>query len=406
MSKVIHNEIKKAIDLFGLDVLSDQRILYILSDFGAFDKLSDDHDIVKDLQLSGFGSKILEIKKNNDKDCIPQIEELVKSFILDHSHYDSADVDYICRSIAFGAGLIDEKSIRDRNDSSDTSTENNSFDFAAELKKLQKQYLSLLTNSIVIPPASLFKRPSGYYPIDAQNKIYLLENKICMLGHELGKDLSSWCAEEKQKVLDDNTNPLGPQRWGWITAIGTSTLVLVLVVINIVSYLGAKESIVAFNNQVSYADSLYQSEDYLAAISAYNLAGNNYQESYKIRKHQNIVQAGVIKSTACWIKNCLDEVQKLYNDEDYYGAQLLLLSKPEYVDCSLDNFLERRWDNIKSDVGMKCDIAISTEIDNIISTVSKRKGKIAKDISDRVDYLLTIDPDNYWLLFIKNKSVK
>ena len=399
MSKVIHNEIKKVVDKFGLDIISDQRILYILSDYGVFDKLSDDHDIVKELQTCEYGKKLLDYKKNHDPEWQSKVDDFISTFIDEHSNYTISDVIYICKALAYGAGLLDEVSICAPNG-------NSIIDIPTQLKNRQNEYLSLLKTSVAISQAKLFSKPTVFYPDDEQKKLDLLEIKICKLGQELGQELSSWCKDEKQRAIDEYLESIVSKRK--ITTVTASSLIVIAVIAiaRLTSFLGARDAITAFNNEIQIADSLYQSEDYLAALTTYKLAGDDYQESYNARKFQGIAQAGIKKSTVCWVKDCLYNVQALYDAENFYEAQLLMMSKPDIIDCSIDPVLSRNWGGMQTDLKAKCAIAISSEIDGFITAISKAKGKPTKKTLERVDYLLSIEPDNYWLLFIKNKTSK
>ena len=77
---------------------------------------------------------------------------------------------------------------------------------------------------------------------------------------------------------------------------------------------------------------------------------------------------------------------------------------PEGVDCSFDNKLEKRLTAMKTDLATKCEMLITSEMDGFITAISKNKGKPSGEVLARIDYLLTVDPSNYWLNFIKNKS--
>ena len=399
MSKVIHKEIRKVIDKFGLDIIADQRILYILSDYGAFDKLTDDHDIVKDLQACNYGKKILDYKNNHDLEWQSKVDDFISTFIDEHSNYTISQVIYICKALAYGAGLLDEASVCAPNG-------NSIIDIPTQLVNRQNEYLSLLKTTVVISSTNFFSKPTLYYPDDEQKKLKLLETKICKLGQELGKDLSSWCTEERQKAIDVCIESTITKRK--IIALSTVSFIVILFFVSLrfASYIRAKDSIITFNNHILYADSLYRSENYIAALTTYKAAGQDYKESYKHIKYQGIVNAGIKKSTACWIKDCLYHVQTLYDAENFYEARLLMMSKPDLIDCSIDPVLSRNWGGMETDLKAKCAIAISSELDGLITAISKAKGKPTKKTLERVDYLLSIEPDNYWLLFIKNKTSK
>lgn len=400
----LHTTIRQVIEKHGQGILSDLRLMYILSDYGAFDKLSDEHAIVKDLQTAGYGQLLLDCKNNSDADWQSKAEVFINDFISSHRQFDSAEAIYICDSIAYGLDLLPETAVRVIGSPKKPSSSNTPIDYAAELQRLKNEYLALLKSSIVVPEGKLFKKPSGYFPVDAQNKLYLLEQKIWMLGQELGQDLESWCKTEKQKVLDEHSHPVAPQRWGLFSVVAAPAVAVIILVSNLVSYLGAKESISVFDRGIAHADSLYQAKDYLAAADAYKLAGSTYKESYKQSKYKNTARSGEQKAISSLVYDYLNKAQPLYDQKDYFEAFKVLNSMPEGVDCSFDNKLEKRLTAMKTDLATKCEMLITSEMDGFITAISKNKGKPSGEVLARIDYLLTVDPSNYWLNFIKNKS--
>lgn len=400
----LHTTIRQVINKHGQEILSGFRLIYILSDYGAFDKLTDEHAIVKDLQKQGYGKLLLECKNSSDSDWQSKVGAFINDFFVAHACYDSAEVIYICDSIAYGAGLLPEASVRENGGAPKQSSSSSPIDYAAELKKLQNEFLVLLKSSIVIPEGKFFKKPSGYYPIDIQNKLYFLEKKICMLGQELGQDLVSWCKTEKQSVLDENTHPITSQRLGLISAIAVPSIIAVVLMVSFVSFIGARKSVSAFNQTMSRADSLLQAKDFASAIDVYKLAGDSYQESYNNHKFKKKAKTGIQKASVSLAESCLREIQPLYRAGDYYGALLILNSLPDDFDCSSDKKIAKDLASMRTDVVSNCEILLTYEIDSFVSSISKNKGKLSNEILERIDYLLTVDPSNYWLNFIKNKS--
>ena len=400
----LHTTIRQVVEKHGQEILEDLRLVYILSDYGAFDKLSNEHAIVKDLQTKGYGKLLLACKNNPDTDWQSEVGVFLDDFLATHSNYDSAEVLYICDSIAYGADMLPESSIRKNGGAPKPSTSTAPTDYASELQRLQKEYLSLLQSSVVVPEGKLFRKPSGYFPVDAQNQLYLLEQKIWILGQELGQDLDSWCANEKQKVLDEHSHPVGPQRAGLFSVIAAPSVAVIILVSNLVSFLGAKGAVTEFNNGIARADSLFQEKDYQAAADAYKLVGDSYDGSYKKSKYMGIAKKGVQKATASLVYDFLNKAQSLYDKNDYYEALKVLNSMPEGIDYSFDDKLAKRVTAMKTDLSGKCELLLTVEMDDFIKVISKGKGKPSEDVLNRIDYLLTVDPSNYWLNFIKNKS--
>lgn len=403
-NQALHTTIRQVVEKHGQEILSDLRLMYILSDYGAFDKLSNEHAIVKDLQTQGYGQLLLNCKNNPDTDWQTEAGVFINDFLTAHPNYDSAEVLYICDSIAYGVDILPESSIRKNGGAPKQSSSSSPIDYAAELKRLQNEFLSLLKSSIVIPEGKFFKKPSGYYPIDAQNMLYFLEKKICMLGQELGQDLASWCKTEKQRVLDENTHPIRPQRLGLISAIAVPSIIVIVLMASLISFIGARKSVSAFNHAITRADSLLQAKDFTSAIDVYKLAGDSYQESYNNHKFKKKAKTGIQKASLSLAESCMREIQPLYKAGNYYEALLILNSLPDDLDCSSDKKVAKDLASMRTDVVSNCEILLTSEIDSFVNSISKNKGKLSNETLERIDYLLTVDPSNYWLNFIKNKS--
>ncbi len=404
--KALHTTIKQVLSQQGQEILSDLRLMYILSDYGAFDRLTDEHDIVRDLQTQGFGKLILDCKQTADADWQAKVNAFLNEFLVSHSGYDSAEVIYISDALAYGADLLPESSIRKSGGLPPSPSVADPIDYAAELQKLKNEYLALLKSGIVVPQGKLFKKPSGYYPIDIQNKLYLLEQKICLLGQELGQDLQKWCADEKMKVLDDNHFPVDSQRIGLIAVIGIPAIVAIILLVNLFSFISEKDAVDSFKINMATADSLYQHNQYEAAINAYRFAGDSYTSSYKPSKYKGKANDGIQKASIALVNSYLTKVKPYYDSKDYYEAQKVLAGMPKSVDCSSDARLSKQLKDLQEEIASNSDLRMSLEIDEFIKTISKGKGKPSKEVLERVDYLLSVDSTNYWLKFIKAKSSK
>ena len=100
----------------------------------------------------------------------------------------------------------------------------------------------------------------------------------------------------------------------------------------------------------------------------------------------------------------MNKAQPLYDKKDYYEAQKVLNAMPADIDCSFDDKLSKRLTAMKTDLSAKCEMLLTAEMDGFVKAISKNKGKPSNEVLTRIDYLLTVDPSNYWLNFIKNKS--
>lgn len=401
----LHTRIRQIIDQHGLEVITDLRLLYILSDYGVFDKLTDDHDIVKDLLSNGFGQLLIDCKRDNETNWQNKVNEFLNSFQSGHPEYDNADVILIADSIEFGVGLLEESDIRKKGTIPPVDSATQFIDYDTELSKLKNEYVSQLEALIVVPKGSLFKKPSGYYPIEAQNILYVIRSKICLLGDELGQDLRRWCEEEKQRVLNSYTYSVQPQRIALLSTIIVPSVIFAFLIIRLVSYIKDKEAIDSFQHTISEADSCYQAKNYEEALGLYIEASDTYKAPYRYMKYMQIAKDGVNNSSIAIATNLLDSSKVLYEQKNYYQVRSLILDLPEGLDCSSNKEVSQKLKSLRTDVDVKCDAFLSSDIEDIIQAIAKNKGKVSSSTMKQIDYLLQYFPDNYWLNFVKNKTL-
>lgn len=405
MSNSIYIAVKDAINKHGSEILNDLRLLYILSDYGTFDNLTDQHDIVKDLQKEGFGRLLLDIQQEGEKDRQDKIDIFIKGFQSAHPNYDKAEICSITDSYSYGLGLIPESLIRSRDESNHLENVETPIDYAAELSRLKNEYVSQLEALIVVPKGSLFKKPSGYYPIEAQNILYVLRSKICLLGDELGQDLRRWCEEEKQRVLNSYTYSVQPQRIALLSTIIVPSVIFAFLIIRLVSYIKDKEAIDSFQHTISEADACYQAKNYEEALGLYIEASDTYKAPYRYMKYMQIAKDGVNNSSIAIATNLLDSSKVLYEQKNYYQVRSLILDLPEGLDCSSNKEVSQKLKSLRTDVDVKCDAFLSSDIEDIIQAIAKNRGKVSSSTMKQIDYLLQYFPDNYWLNFVKNKTL-
>lgn len=267
---------------------------------------------------------------------------------------------------------------------------------------MKERYLTLLNTALVTPKGSLFRRPSGYYPIDAQNKLYLLENKICLLAKELNQDLRPWCQSEKQKVIQASVRPIHPQRLGLIAAVSLPAIIILIIVTLWISRLQAKDAISAFERQMAHADSLFYATQYEGALISYRKAADEYKASYRKAEHIAIANAGIQKASSKILEAAINDSRILSDEDNYYEAYKVLTNIPfEPEDCS-DVEMVEQFRTLRSELEIKCQNLLESEIQDIIKIIHQEKGAVPAETMERIDYLLSIDPSNYWLLFIQN----
>lgn len=101
----LYTSIRQIVAKHGLIVFSDLRLFYLLSDYSAFDKLSNDSLIVRELQKSGYGQYLLSSLEAKDALWKKGASCLIATFIKSHS-FESSEVYFVADSMAYGIGLL------------------------------------------------------------------------------------------------------------------------------------------------------------------------------------------------------------------------------------------------------------------------------------------------------------
>lgn len=265
---------------------------------------------------------------------------------------------------------------------------------AKGLDELRCQYTTLLASLIIVPKKFGIKR-SGHYDDNGEKKLSSVEDDIKLNYYNMGNTYDNWCEKEKNKYLAkyhiDNKSvalqlsaKIGIPAAIFIGASGTG-----------ISYMTSSSAIEQFEHTIALGEQQATAGEYEKAIQLFSDAKNNYTASFRPIHYQGIAVEHIKKI----VNNVTQSSVKMVEEGRLIDANTLLSSLPQEV-ISENKQLSEQYNSAKSAL----DKAINDGLDNLISDIASNHGKLSDTSKQKLNELLKINPNDYWLNFIKNKE--
>lgn len=265
---------------------------------------------------------------------------------------------------------------------------------AKGLDELRCQYKTLLASLIIVPKKFGIKR-SGHYDDNGEKKLSSVEDDIKLNYYNMGNTYDNWCEKEKNKYLAkyhiDNKSvalqlsaKIGIPAAIFIGASGTG-----------ISYMTSSSAIEQFEHTIALGEQQATAREYGKAIQLFSDAKNNYTASFRPSHYQGIAVEHIKEI----VNNVTQSSVKMVEEGRLIDANTLLSSLPQEV-ISKNKQLSEQYNSAKSAL----DKAINDGLDNLISDIASNHGKLSDTSKQKLNELLKINPNDYWLNFIKNKE--
>jgi hypothetical protein len=486
-NKELHIASKEITARFGDAVITTKQFLNLLADYGAFKDIPASKQILADLQKSGFGSYLYDLKQKQDKEILEKCYSHRQEFLSNGKYRDDITV-YVYASMLYALGLIEdvsepkvnnpfsaEKSVGDyRNSNKDIQH----LDLDKIVELLKRDYL-LLIKEIIVPEPSKECVASGFYSTSTRTKLLVIEEKLRIIGEIVNNDYSAWCKEKKNEELckydkdEDgqrenllNTlkkkyidtfklyhKPTGRRFNGYFdestlslqksietdiiylcSCIGkekdwcstelnsflskqhsseklrkilfagtftTAAAAIVTCVFAVSAYLKSADDRAQFEETYAMALAAYNDADYVRAVDLYNKACDGYKSSWKRSSYKEQAHGGAITASNKIFSKEYETIQRLISESDYVGAYLTIKSLPQNL--TLDAVNQGKLLDVKEMVESNIESSLKNEVENLISQIFTSNGHLSANTQHRLDQMLTVDNNNYWLKFIKDK---
>lgn len=265
---------------------------------------------------------------------------------------------------------------------------------AKGLNKLKSQYKKLLTSLIIIPKKLGIKR-SGFYDDKGEKKLSSVEDDIKLAYYNMGKKYDDWCKKERNNYLakyqiDNKTVALQ-----LLTRIGIPAAVVIGTSGTGISYMTSQSAIEQFEHAITLGEQQATAGAYGKAIQIFSDAKNNYTASFRTGHYQDIADEHISAS----ISDATQSSVKMIEKGKLVDANTLLSSLPQKLISESQQYTDQ-YNSAKSTL----EKAINDGLDNLIQDIFINHGKLSSTSKQKLNELLKINPNNYWLNFIKTKE--
>lgn len=265
---------------------------------------------------------------------------------------------------------------------------------AKGLNELKTQYQTLLASLIIVPKKLGIKR-SGFYDDNGENKLSSIEDDIKLNYYNMGIAYDDWCEKEKNNYLAKYHVESKSIALQLFAKIGIPAAVVLGASGTGISYMTSANAIEQFEHTISLGEQQATAGEYGKALQLFSDAKSNYTASFRTGHYQDIADEHISSS----VNDATQLSVKMIEEGKLMDASTLLSSLPQKVISENQQFSEQ-YNSAKSTL----DKAINEGLDNLISDISSNHGKLSGTAKQKLVELLKINPNDYWLNFIKNKE--
>ena len=262
------------------------------------------------------------------------------------------------------------------------------------LNSLKSKFQTILSSSIVIP-RKLFVKRSGYYSDETLKELSAIETDIKQAYYNKGERYDNWCENEKAKQLaKHNVEPssVALQLFG---KIGIPAAIFLGASGTGINYITSSESIEQFESNIQQGEQIASQGNYGKALQLFGEAKNSYNASFRPSYYQDIADEHINSNIDKVVAKC----SSLIGQNKLIEANTLLASLPQELFAGNDYNSEK----LKT-AKTTLDNAIANGLESLIYDISRNNGHLDAKSKAYLDELLKINPNDYWLNFIKNKE--
>lgn len=417
----LHDATKQLVTQFGQKVVTEVRLANLLSDLNGYQEYPAMKQVFRDLLKDGYGQKLFDAYQGNASEAVTKATELTTIFALD-SHFKEDLVSYAFDCLLWSLDCI--KTINepmskgfDPISKGDAELLDNLLD---KLSAFQKQYLDLLDRLVVVPKDLLVDAPA-YYSVASLNQLYTLEAKIAAIMEQLGKVDYDWCKKQRNNKLEDyhkrqndaiakdeqdkaeakereRKRLEAERRKKYIryATIGAVAVVMAGATGTGISYSTSADAIGEFEHTIQMGEQAVSQKDYARALQLFDNAKSGYDGSFRPSHYQGIAERYINSG----IEEATTTCTNLIKEGKLLEAKNILASLPtSLVSGNVENETK-----VKS-ANEALDQAIASGLDDLMRNISSNKGHLDATGKARLEDLLKVTPENYWLNIIRNKEL-
>lgn len=263
-----------------------------------------------------------------------------------------------------------------------------------DLLNLQRKYNSILGTSIIIPKKFGITR-SGHYDEATLKELSKIEADIIVAYNNQSKQYDDWCEKEQAKALAKYKVDPSNIAKQFALKIGIPAAVFIGIVGTGTSYLTSANDISLFEQTILQGEQNASSGNYGKALQLFENAKNNYHGSFRSGHYEDIANEHITSS----IDAAATSINTLIGQGKLIKASSILSSLPMKVITEDENNVGKI-----NEAKVNLTKAIDEGLNRLISNISQNNGHLDTKGKEQLKELLSINPNDYWLNFIKNKE--
>lgn len=353
----LHETIKKIVDQFGKDVITERRFLNMVADYYSFKDNPAGKTVLTALVNGGYLHRLLGTL--SEKELLLAINQIKKD-VENNYGFRQDIIEDILSSIVQGLNI--------------KITESSSIKFTHQTRSVNKEAQakgSLQSIDETISPRK--EKTTGDDILPMKNHVFSKTNSIT-----------------SQKSTTVGTNK--KKRNLPYVKIAAFWAVIVFGVFFGYNYFISPEERENFNHNLLSGDTFLKNGDYANAVESYKAAYNAY----------NSFNKGSYKSDALEKIDALtDRLIKEGDNKSLNEAYNTIVSE---LQLDLNNSDKERLESKKMELEATIKKNINNGQNTLITIISANNGKLDEKGKQLLENLLQLAPDDYWLNFIKKKS--
>lgn len=398
---LLHEATYKAIKDIGTSCLVGS-LPNVVADYSGYDDIPATKQILKEFVSMGYGTKVFELYTNK----LPW-QKKMQSFASEFANktgFKEDLVNYVFECVEYGLGWLKTEPIYSQNNNQlqkkDYTEDLSGVDLDKQLILMQKEYISMLNSLIVVPDGKLYKK-SGYYPAQAIAELWVVEHKIGIIGSALGKDYSSWCKSEKDKVLSQYYKSPSCQFGSVFAKVILPVIVIISIIIEGGRYVSSINELKEYNSYMAKGEEYMAKGNYSEAYEAFAAAGKEYDGVFANASKKKEATEKLTYAITPLFKSTIATSKELVSTGRYAAAKEALNELEQYpFDSEMRNTLSNEQKYLENSI----EKAISDGKNTLLTIISTKGRKLDAKTRELLDELLKVAPDDYWLNFVYNKS--
>jgi len=169
-----------------------------------------------------------------------------------------------------------------------------------------------------------------------------------------------------------------------------------------ISYTSSGEARANYENTIASANAEMSKGNYIAAITLFQKAENDYDASYSSSTYKGEAHSKASLASDKIISEWVNQVSPLIRYNRPAKAKILTMALP--ANLVLEGGSEETYKKITEQIDNSLAQRTSTIVDQLLNEIYTNNGKLSESSKQELDEMIEVIPDNYWLNFIKEKS--